>query len=488
MKKMSNLFKIKNLLIISLVSLLLLLISTQQVSGNPMDACEDDLPEIIVLRKQLRGRVLTPSNADYKEQAKLHNFDHPSAPAVIIQCIGTADIVKATKFCQEFEKKNPQAPKSTVRSGGHSFKGVSSNVGGCVIDLRLHRAISVNSVDQTAWVEAGATGGDVDKELYQYGFFLPTGTVSSTGIGGLATGGGMGRMQKYGLLIDNILEWELVTKQGEVISISAVSNSDLVWAMRGGARWLGTVTKFKFKVHPLPSEKMTSAFLAWDVKLASKVQKALTFLIDSPNSTAWGAIATPDKHDLYALHVVSFSDKSGAERLLQKVNEIVGQEPLAAIIPLGERTWWEINSELDFLAAYGDYSYSVNVAVPFDEKKVEQFYNAVTPLRLPNVVIILDYFATSVAATRKNAMFDRAPGQPFFEGIFYAILPKDASENDRNKARQASKENIEKMLEATKSVRSKSQYINFASESSSKELFHHEKWMKLNELKAKYNL
>jgi FAD/FMN-containing dehydrogenase len=78
----------------------------------------------------------------------------------------------------------------------------------------------------------------------------PLGTVSHTGVGGLTTGGGFGRLaRKYGLAVDNVMAVDIVTANGEVKHADATVNPDLYWAVRGGSGNFGVVTSFEFQLH-----------------------------------------------------------------------------------------------------------------------------------------------------------------------------------------------------------------------------------------------
>jgi FAD/FMN-containing dehydrogenase len=139
-----------------------------------------------------------------------------------------------------------------IRGGGHNVGGRALCDGGLVIDLSAMKGVHVDTRSQTVRVQAGATLGDVDRETHLFGLAVPAGVVSKTGIAGLTLGGGVGWLvRKHGLTCDNVLSFDLVTADGEVLTVSAHEHADLFWALRGGGGNFGVVTSFLFRAYPL---------------------------------------------------------------------------------------------------------------------------------------------------------------------------------------------------------------------------------------------
>lgn len=208
------------------------------------------------LRVAIRGDVMTPDDPGYVRVRPAFNAMYPGRPALVVRPSGTADVVDAVSFARE------QGLLVAVRGGGHSVAGLSSVHGGLLIDLARMNGVVVDPDARIARVQGGALWGDVDRETQAFGLVAPGGVVSDTGVAGLTLGGGQGWVRrKYGLSCDNVLSAQIVCADGQVRTVSAETNPDLYWAIRGGGGNFGIVTSFTFQLHPLgPTVGFAGAF------------------------------------------------------------------------------------------------------------------------------------------------------------------------------------------------------------------------------------
>ena len=198
------------------------------------------------LRTQLTGRVIDSSDFDYDTARSVWNGGIDRRPAVIARCTGPSDVAAAIAFGRE------RGVQISVRGGAHGSWGAADSEGGLVIDLSDLRAVSVDPGSRRAWCSGGATIGDVDAATARHGLAVTGGTISHTGLGGLALGGGLGWLvHKAGLTVDNLLSAELVTADGRTLCVSADEHPDLFWALRGGGGNFGVVTGFEFRLHEI---------------------------------------------------------------------------------------------------------------------------------------------------------------------------------------------------------------------------------------------
>jgi FAD/FMN-containing dehydrogenase len=198
------------------------------------------------LRRSIRGELVLAGEARYDEARRVWNGNVDRRPALIVRCLGVADVQQAVNFARSL------GVLVSVRGGGHSAPGYGTNDGGVVIDLSLMKGIRVDPDARTVHAQGGALWRDLDHETQAFGLATTGGTVSNTGIAGLTLGGGLGwLMGKHGLTIDNLLSADIVTADGQFRRASAKDNPDLFWALRGGGGNFGVVTSLEYRLHPV---------------------------------------------------------------------------------------------------------------------------------------------------------------------------------------------------------------------------------------------
>src|SRR5947207_1914481 len=191
-----------------------------------------------------QGALIGPEDAEYGEARKVFNAMIDKRPALIARCASPDEVVKAVGFARDHDL--PLA----IRGGAHNGAGLGTVDDGVVIDLSLLRDVEVDPEARTVRVGGGCTWGEVDRATNEHGLATPSGIISTTGVGGLTLGGGLGHLtRKYGLAIDNLLEAEIVLANGDRVRASADENPDLYWAIRGGGGNFGVVTSFLFRAH-----------------------------------------------------------------------------------------------------------------------------------------------------------------------------------------------------------------------------------------------
>ncbi len=219
--------------------------SVQALTGARTDI-EIEKSAIEELSASLRGNLLMPGNEAYEKARKVLNSGIDKHPAFVVQPTGATDVRKAVTFARE------RNMLLAVKCGGHSYAGKSTCNGGMQLDLSTLRYAHVDATRRVANVAGGSLLGELDRESMSVGLVTTAGTVSHTGVGGLTTAGGFGRVgRRFGLALDNVLSADVVTADGQLRHASAEEDSDLFWAIRGGGGNFGVVTNFEFLLHPM---------------------------------------------------------------------------------------------------------------------------------------------------------------------------------------------------------------------------------------------
>ncbi len=217
---------------------------------------------------QISGGVLDATDDAYNEARKVWNATVDRRPALIARCLNDSDVQSAVRFAAAHQML------VSVRGGGHHIAGNAVAEGGLMIDLSGMRAISVDAAKRTARVDPGALLADFDREAQAHGLATPLGINSTTGVAGLTLGGGFGWLtRRYGMTIDNLLGATIVTADGVVRKVSADSEPDLFWALRGGGGNFGVVTAFEFRLHPVGPE-VYSGLVVYPFAQARQVLRA----------------------------------------------------------------------------------------------------------------------------------------------------------------------------------------------------------------------
>jgi hypothetical protein len=284
---------------------------------TPAQAARQELTEF-------RGRLIGPGDGDYEEARAVYNAMIDKRPALIARCADADDVATAVGFARD------HGLLLAVRGGGHNGAGLGTCDDGVVIDLSLLKDIEVDPANRTVRVGGGCTWSDVDSATNEHGLATPSGIISTTGVGGLTLGGGLGHLtRKYGLTIDNLLEAELVLASGERVRASSGENPDLFWAIRGGGGNFGVVTSFTFRLHEVGTVIGGPTF--WPIEQGAEVLSAYREFLPS---------APRELNGFFAFHTVPPGPPFPEEIHMRKVCGVVWcyvgaeQDAAAAMAPL----------------------------------------------------------------------------------------------------------------------------------------------------------
>jgi FAD/FMN-containing dehydrogenase len=259
--------------------------SAQTIQGTPTVTAE----QIGQLAANLRGDLILPSDPDYESVRAVYNGMIDKRPAMIARCADVADVIAAVTFARKHDLL------LAIRGGGHHGAGLGTCDAGLVIDLSQMKGIRVDPESRSVRVEGGCTWGEVDHATHAFGMATPSGFISTTGVGGLTLGGGLGYLtRKYGLTIDNLLAVDIVLADGSFVTANADQHADLFWAVRGGGGNFGVVTSFLFRLHPVST--VVGGPTLWPIDQAAEVMRWYRdFITEAPEDlNGWfGILVVP---------------------------------------------------------------------------------------------------------------------------------------------------------------------------------------------------
>src|SRR3954451_18208424 len=176
---------------------------------------------LAALKDRVAGTVIRPGDEGYEEARRVYNAMIDVHPAAIVRCASDEDVVEVVRTAAE------RRMDLAVRGGGHSVPGVGTAEGAIVADLSPMQSVTVDEAAGTATAGGGTTWGRFNDVTAAHGLATTGGIISTTGVGGLTLGGGIGYLARgAGLSCDNVLAAEVVTADGRVVTANEDENAD----------------------------------------------------------------------------------------------------------------------------------------------------------------------------------------------------------------------------------------------------------------------
>ena len=356
----------------------------------------------------LGATIIRKGDADYNSARRVWNGMIDRSPAIIVRPTSTAEVVAAVNLARD------NGIVLAVRGGGHNAAGLGMCDDGVVIDLSAMRNVRVDAAKRIAYVQGGALWRDLDAATHSHGLATTGGLISSTGVGGLTLGGGLGwMMRQHGLACDNVIAAEIVTADGQVRRASATENPDLFWAIRGGGGNFGVVTTFEFKLHPMKT--LYAGMLVFPGPRAPEVLRRYRDLaMAAPDELTLftGLMTSPDGHPINAVFAAYNGPTAKGEAAIKPfrdmgpVADMVSEMPYPALqsmlddgFPHGLNVYWRS----DFLKGLPDAALDMLVdrfnaiTSPLSALLIEQFGGAVARVS-----------ADETAFAQRDALFNLA--------------------------------------------------------------------------------
>ncbi|MFN8592245.1 MAG: FAD-binding oxidoreductase [Thermomicrobiales bacterium] len=309
------------------------------------------------LKQAVRGGVILPGDPRYDEARQVWNGMIDRRPAAIVRCRSTADVVAALGFARD------QGLPVAIRGGGHNAAGLAIADGGLVIDLTDMDLVRVDAERRLAYAGGGATWGGFDAATQAHGLATTGGAISSTGVGGLTLGGGLGWLMRWlGLACDNLVEMEVVLADGSVVRTSETEYPELFWGLRGGGGNFGIVTEFVFRVYPL--DGVYAGLLIHPRPLATAAlqhYREATRSVPDKLTAFFGILSAPDGAPIVGYALSYAGDATAGEEAIasfrafgEPVADLMSAMPYTALqrimddtFPAGQQVYWKSHFLVD---------------------------------------------------------------------------------------------------------------------------------------------
>ena len=279
------------------------------------------------LRLKVSGNVHLPSDESYDAARASWNLTLDHRPAIVVQARTEDDVVEAIRFADANDL--PIA----VHNTGHGAPRVSN--GGVLISMGAMNGVRIDREAKTASIQGGAVWADVIPRAVEAGLVPVSGSSPGVGVVGYTLGGGFGILsRKYGLGVDNVLSFRIVTPGGEAQTV--YPNEDLYWAVLGGGGSYGVVTEITIRLHPHGSlfagsvmfdaslsDTIYPTFVEWTKDLPEEVSAAITMLTYPP------VPFIPEflhGRSMLTVSAAVLADATEAERLLAPIRSLPGAE------------------------------------------------------------------------------------------------------------------------------------------------------------------
>jgi UDP-N-acetylenolpyruvoylglucosamine reductase len=348
------------------------------------------------------------TDAQYDVLRKGFNKRIDKYPQLIAVCTSTEGVAQAVKYA--IANKLPVA----IKSGGHCMEGFSSNNGGMVINLSL-----LNKVE---WVEdfvvkvgPGCTLSNLYNNILPKQKVLPGGSCAGVGIGGLVTGGGYGLMSRlFGLTCDSLLEVTMVDGKGNIVTTE--SNSELLWACKGGGSGnFGVVTELKFKVHTAPKAMQSIRFKTKNATAQKAAEIFKVWFAESkllPNH-CFSACLLNGK-TVYILLTNTSKTTGIVQNFINKLSAISQTTGKTAAQPLATalKTYYGRQNPMNFKNASSGLYKNFTEIEPFIEDVLQKIINT------PGMI----YQVNTVGGAVQNAGFEKASCFPHRDYFYFSEL------------------------------------------------------------------
>ncbi|OOC53971.1 MULTISPECIES: FAD-binding oxidoreductase [Nocardiopsis] len=269
-----------------------------------MDTCDE-------LSSLLRGRVLAPGEEGFDRAGRPWNLAVEQSVAAVVEAADADDVAALVRHAHRAGLAVAAQPT------GHGASGAAE--GAVLLRTGALDEVGIDVRRQVARVGAGVSWGRVQEAAAEHGLTGLPGSSPVVGVAGYTLGGGLSWFgRRHGWAADGVTALEVVGAEGERARVTAGSDPDLFWALRGGGGDFAVVTALEFDLHPAPG--LYGGRLVWPADRAERVLGAYTEVTsNAPEElTVWLNLQhVPGLEPTVSVDVTFLGGGEGAEKLLR---------------------------------------------------------------------------------------------------------------------------------------------------------------------------
>ncbi|MEV4815185.1 FAD-binding oxidoreductase [Micromonospora tulbaghiae] len=268
------------------------------------------------LRSAVRGRVLLPGDAGFDVVGRAWNLAVEQSPVAVVEAADADDVVALVRYARSAGLGIAAQPN------GH---GASGSADGTIL-LRTGRldTVEIDPDARRARVGAGVPSGRLQAAAAPHGLTGLPGSSPVVSVTGVALGGGLSWFGRaYGWVSDAVTAFDVVDAEARHRHVTAETDPDLFWALRGGGGDFAIVTALELALHPAPS--LFGGRMLWPAAQARDVLRAFrrTTATAPDELTVWmDLLHFPGGEPMVALDVTYLGDEAGARSLLTPLDRL----------------------------------------------------------------------------------------------------------------------------------------------------------------------
>lgn len=270
------------------------------------------------LADALTGRLVLPGDDGFDRASTPWNLAVRQPVAAVVEAADADDVGATVRWARS------AGLAVAAQSTGHGASGdVESAV---LLRTRGLADVAVDPERRVARVGAGASWGAVQAAAAPHGLTTPLGSAPGVGAVGYTLGGGIGWFSRaHGLAAHHVRSFDVVDAAGEHATVTAGSDPDLFWALRGGGGDLAVVTAMEIGLEAVPS--FTGGRLAWPAERAPEVLdvfRAVTATAPDALSLWLTRVEAPGAPAVVVVHAAYLGDADDARDLLRPFAAVPG--------------------------------------------------------------------------------------------------------------------------------------------------------------------